>query len=276
MANDYYTHTGWPDANAAGVSASSRAENALIEAGFGKFPVLAGNDSLPIFVNSGATALEGTSTAAAQTALSLVIGTDVQAYDIILSLIAGLTAAADKIPVFTDPTTAVNYDFLDEDDMASNSATALVSQQSFKAYVDAAVTALTGTMRGPSELVMAFHQASAPSPGWTISAGFDNRAIFAHETSGGTVSAGSQALDGTSFDTETNTQTHSHAWSWSGNVNQSAVGQQIVLPASTNTYVLAAHDHAISVSDTLGPNKGGHSHAVSQAYGTYVIAAERA
>lgn len=54
-----------------------------------------------------------------------------------LAAIAGLTSAANKIPYFTGSETAGLFDFLDEDDMASDSATALASQQSVKAYVDA-------------------------------------------------------------------------------------------------------------------------------------------
>lgn len=59
------------------------------------------------------------------------------AFDALLTMLAGLTPDADKIPYFTSATTAGLLDFKDEDDMASDSATAVPSQQSVKAYADA-------------------------------------------------------------------------------------------------------------------------------------------
>jgi hypothetical protein len=54
----------------------------------------------------------------------------------ILTDLSGLTQAANKIPYFDTSTTASTLDFKDEDNMSSNSATAVPSQQSVKAYVD--------------------------------------------------------------------------------------------------------------------------------------------
>lgn len=67
-----------------------------------------------------------------------------QAQSNILDDISGLTQATDKIPYFDSATTASVLDFKDEDDMASDSATAVPSQQSVKAYVDAEVASVGG------------------------------------------------------------------------------------------------------------------------------------
>jgi hypothetical protein len=113
-------------------------------------------DKLPYFTGSGTASvadftafarsiLDDANEATFKATVNLEIGTDVQAYDAELAALAGLTSAANKIPYFTGSGTADLFDFKDEDDMVSDSATALASQQSIKAYVDASPVPVKAT-----------------------------------------------------------------------------------------------------------------------------------
>lgn len=67
--------------------------------------------------------------------------TSSQPLDATLTALAGLATGANKIPYSTGTDTFGQLDFKDEDNMASDSATALPSQQSVKAYVDSLAAA---------------------------------------------------------------------------------------------------------------------------------------
>lgn len=88
------------------------------------------------------------------TRFQIVGGRSVQPLDATLTALASALTAANKIPYATALNTLGELDFKDEDNMASNSATALPSQQSVKAYVDA--TMALGTAASASGVAVDF------------------------------------------------------------------------------------------------------------------------
>lgn len=118
-ATEYYDSTGTPATSSDMNSAPIRAEFDLIQTGFGKLPDMSGNGSLPVFINSGGTALE---TLSASAALTILGGLDVTNKDYTDGY-AGLTdlkinfmnVAGTFTSFFTNTNTAARtYTFPDE------------------------------------------------------------------------------------------------------------------------------------------------------------------
>lgn len=71
MSNEFYTPSGSPSTGASGASATMRAEFSAIQAGFALLPTMLGNGDLPVFVNTGGTALVAVSASSSRTKLGL-------------------------------------------------------------------------------------------------------------------------------------------------------------------------------------------------------------
>ena len=109
----------------------------LLGSGTGAITAMAVLADSEMIVGDGSTDPVAESGATLRTSIGVSIGSDVQAYDAELAAIAGLTSAANKVPMFSGSGSASLLDFKDEDNLSSDSATAVASQQSIKAYVDA-------------------------------------------------------------------------------------------------------------------------------------------
>ena len=88
-----------------------------------------------------------------------------QSVDATLTALAGLATGASKVPYSTGTDTFSQLDFKDEDNMASDSATAVPSQQSVKAYVDANPSIGVGqTWQTPSRSIATTYQNTTGKP----------------------------------------------------------------------------------------------------------------
>ena len=119
----------------------------------GKF-IITGHNTLNNFLVGDGTSYVPKTPSQIKTILDLEIGTDLQAHDNILDSLSSLTPSSNKMLLFKDSTSFSLIDFKDEDNMASNSSTALPSQQSVKAYVISEVSGKQSTIDNSSDISM--------------------------------------------------------------------------------------------------------------------------
>ena len=126
-----------------------------------KIPMFSGSETATLIDFKDEDNMSSNSATAVATQQSIKAYADTkQPLDAELTALAGLTSAANKIPMFSGSETATLIDFKDEDNMSSNSATAVATQQSIKAYadtkqpLDAELTALAGLTSAANKIPM--------------------------------------------------------------------------------------------------------------------------
>lgn len=175
MANDYYDHgSGVPATGSSGSSSTIRTELDSIASGFDKLPPLTGNADEAVFINSGATGMTSKTAAETRTALGLVIGTNVQAYN----------AALDEVPALLDD--ALGNGFLVQTG-ATTYTRRTVSAGSGISITNGDGVAGNPTITQtviPAGTNMLFFQAAAPV-GWTQFTGYNDVAMRVVNGAGG-------------------------------------------------------------------------------------------
>lgn len=159
-----------------------------------------------------------------------------QALDATLTALAGWANGTNKLPYTTSTDTVASLDFKDEDDMVSDSATAVPSQQSVKAYVDA--------LAGIKDV-----QSFTAGGTWTKPSGFQSAIIIYSPGSGG--GSSSEGTDGTAGG---NTSIGAVASATGGSPGTAFISP----PNNSSGFSLAADGSCTSNDAFIGWSPGGH------------------
>ena len=270
MANDYYQLSNWPVTSSNLDSSPARNEMASVQTGFAKLPTLSGNGDKAVFVNGTGTGLDAVADSAARTLLGLAIGTDVQAKNSVLDIVATTNNVAGEIPYFTSASTASTLTFHDEDTMISNDPLGVASGSSIRNYLSTQFATLDDTLTAQANTKCLFYQATAPT-GWTIQTGLDGYGVVIGPFGGvtfGTVLFNAAVV--TAADSG-----HTHDWSASGTTGAGTTTvTQFVVGANTRANSAHTHTYNTGVQESGSPSVT-HTHTFPQPAGQYAILAAK-